>query len=204
MRLTLTTFLTLDGVMQAPGAPEEDQRGGFPHGGWQFPYADEILNRTGDWFASADAFLLGRTTYEIFASYWPTVTDPDNPVASRLNALPKYVATTTLDTVHWHNSTIINGDILSEIATLKAKPGNELQVHGSGRLAQTLMAHDLIDEYRLLIYPVVLGTGRRLFETPQSAALRLVDATTGSSGVILARYEPAGKPTYGSFAADEG
>ena len=202
MRLTLTTFVTLDGVMQAPGGPEEDPTEGFTQGGWSFPYADQDFGRfVVGWFANADAFLLGRRTYEIFAGYWPLQTDEDDPVAGPLNRLPKYVVSTTLDSLAWDNSTLISGNVAEEVAKLKAQPGNELQVHGSGRLAQTLMAHDLVDEYRLFVYPVVLGDGRRLFgERKSGAALRLLDAQTTGTGVVVLTYEPAGPAQYGSFA----
>jgi dihydrofolate reductase len=204
MRLTLTTFLTLDGIMQGPGSPEEDPSGGFDQGGWLVPYADEGMGRFVDeTFAAADAFLLGRRTYEIFAAFWPQVTDEANPVATKLNTLPKYVASTTLDTLGWEGSTLLRGDVAEEVAELKRQPGNELQVHGSGHLAQTLMEHQLIDEYRLLIYPVVLGAGKRLFRdgvTP--AALRLTHTRSTDSGIAIHVYEPTGKPTYGSFALE--
>lgn len=205
MRLTLHTFLTLDGVMQAPGAPDEDRDDRFSHGGWSFPYADQDFGEAmAGWFAHADAFLLGRKTYEIFSGYWPKVTDPDDPIASRLNALPKYVASTTLASVDWHNSSLLGGDLAAEVAGLKARPGDELQVHGSGGLAQTLIDHDLVDEYRLLYYPVHLGSGRKLFrDGAKPAALRLTHSSTTSTGVIIATYEPAGPPRYGSFALDE-
>jgi dihydrofolate reductase len=202
MRLTLTTFLTLDGVMQAPGGPNEDPQGGFPHGGWQVPYVDDDMMRAiADWFGNADAFLLGRRTYEIFAAHWPRITDEKDAIAHRLNTLPKYVASATLDDVSWHNSSLIR-DVPSEVAELKRRPGNELQVHGSGRLAQTLMRHELIDEYRLLISPVVLGSGQRLFVEPRPAALRLLDTRTTKSGAVVATYQPAGAPSYGSFELD--
>ncbi len=205
MRLTLHTFVTLDGVMQAPGGPDEDRDGGFTHGGWSFPYGDEDFGTAVmGWFANADAFLLGRKTYEIFAGHWPHVTDPDDPVASKLNALPKYVASTTLNAVTWNNSSLLGSDVAAEVAKLKEQPGNELQVHGSGQLAHTLIEHDLVDEYRILTFPVHLGSGKKLFrDGATAAALRLVSATTTSTGVIIATYQPAGPATYGSYALDD-
>ena len=205
MKLTVTTFLTLDGVMQAPGGPEEDPRDGFEHGGWSFPYADEDFGRlvTG-WFSQADAFLLGRRTYEIFAAFWPLVTEEADPVASRLNTLPKYVASRTLETVSWQGAELLRGDVPKQVARLKEQPGRELQVHGSGDLLQTLMAHDLVDEYRLFVYPVVLGSGRRLFnEGTPPRSLGLVDATTTSTGVVVATYEPGGPVVTGSFTVED-
>ncbi len=205
MRLTLHTFLTLDGVLQAPGGPQEDTGGGFEHGGWSFPYGDEDFGTamTG-WFENADAFLLGRKTYEIFNSHWPHVTDEGDPIASKLNSLPKYVASTTLGSVSWNNSSLLGGDVVAEVAKLKERPGNELQVHGSGALAHTLIDADLIDEYRLLCFPVHLGTGKKLFrDGARAASLRLLDAATTSTGVIIARYEPAGPVRHGSYALDE-
>jgi dihydrofolate reductase len=204
MRLTLHTFLTLDGVLQAPGGPQEDTDGGFEHGGWSFPYGDQDFGTamTG-WFENADAFLLGRKTYEIFNSHWPHVTDESDPIASKLNSLPKYVASTTLGSVSWNNSSLLGGDVVAEVAKLKERPGNELQVHGSGALAHTLIDADLIDEYRLLYFPVHLGTGKKLFrDGAKAASLRLLDATTTSTGVIIARYEPAGPVRHGSYALD--
>ncbi|HEY5988905.1 MAG TPA: dihydrofolate reductase family protein [Streptosporangiaceae bacterium] len=205
MRLTLHTFLTLDGVMQAPGGPREDPDGNFEHGGWSFPYGDQDFGAAIDgWFAQASAFLLGRKTYEIFSGHWPRVTDPGDPVASKLNALPKYVASTTLGSLDWHNSSLLGGDVATEVGKLKDRPGNELQVHGSGGLAQTLIEHDLIDEYRLLIFPVHLGAGKKLFrDGAKAASLRLTGSTTTGAGVIIATYEPAGPARYGSYALEE-
>jgi dihydrofolate reductase len=192
MQLTLTTFLSLDGVMQGPGGPTEDPSGGFKQGGWMVPYADEAMGRfVTDWFAAADAFLLGRTTYEIMAAYWPQVTD-DDEVAGRLNSLPKHVASRTLDKVTWNNSTLIKGDLVAEIMQLKAKAGQELQIHGSGKLAQTLIRHGLIDEYRLWFHPVVLGSGKRLFPEGQPAVrLKLIETKVTGVGVVIHVYQPS-------------
>jgi dihydrofolate reductase len=205
MKLTVTTFLTVDGVMQGPGGPEEDPSHDFDLGGWLVPYADDDMGRAVvEWFATADAFLLGRRTYEIFEAYWPLVTDEHDPVAVALNTLPKYVASTTLERVEWHNSTLIDKDIVAAVTELKSRPGRDLQVHGSGDLAQTLIEHDLVDEYRLFIYPVVLGRGKRLFAGGTvPAALRLVDVKTTAAGVAVHTYERAGRPTFGTFAADQ-
>jgi dihydrofolate reductase len=198
MDLTLTTFLSLDGVMQSPGGPEEDPSGGFTQGGWLVPYADQDMGTfVSEWFGKAGAFLLGRRTYEIFKSYWPRQTDPNDPVASRLNSLPKYVVSTTLERADWEPTSIVSGNVVEEVAKLKQQPGGELQVHGSGALARTLIDNGLVDEYRLWVYPVVLGQGRRLFSdgvTP--TALSLVETRTTSTGVAVHVYRPAGKPTY--------
>ena len=192
MQLTLTTFLSLDGVMQGPGGPAEDPSGGFKQGGWMVPYADEAMDRfVTDWFAAADAFLLGRTTYEIMAGYWPQVTDDE--VARKLNGLPKYVVSRTLDKVMWNNSTQIKGEPVEEVIRLKGEAGRELQVHGSGKLAQTLIRHGLIDEYRLWFHPVVLGRGKRLFAEGQPPiALKLIETKTTGTGVVIHVYQPAG------------
>jgi dihydrofolate reductase len=205
MRLTLTMFVTLDGVVQAPGGPEEDPSGGFEYGGWLVPYAEnDMLEAMAGFFAEADAFLLGRRTYEIFAAFWPDVTDPDDPIASRLNGLPKCIASRTLEEVSWKGSELLKGDVAAEVAKLKRRPGRELQVHGSGGLAQTLIQHDLVDEYRLLTYPVVLGKGKRLFaDGAKPAALNLVDHKSTNAGVSIDVYTPIGEPTYGSFDLDD-
>jgi dihydrofolate reductase len=204
-KLTLTTFLTLDGVMQAPGGPNEDQSGNFQHGGWLVPYVDDVMFRiVGHRFGNADAFVLGRKTYQIFAAYWPRITDPADPVASALNRLPKYVASKTLQKTEWHNSSLIRGDLAEQVAELKRRYPREIQIHGSGDLAQTLIARDLVDEYHLWLYPVILGTGKRLFASGTvPAALTLAETTTTSTGVVVSIYRRAGKPTYGSFELDQ-
>jgi dihydrofolate reductase len=205
MRLTVTTFITLDGVYQAPGGPSEDDEGGFRHGGWSFPYADADFGAAMvGWFTKADAFLLGRKTYDIFAGHWPKVTDPADPIASRLNALPKYVVSGSRREFSWQNSRLVTGDVPAEVARLKQLPGDELQVHGSGNLVHTLIRHGLVDEYRLLVYPVLLGSGKRLFPDGDiGAALRLVDSRATGTGVQIMTYEPAGPAQYGSFAMEE-
>jgi dihydrofolate reductase len=199
MRLTLTQFVTLDGVYQGPGGPNEDRSGDFCHGGWLVPFFDDALGRYMiGVFDEVDAFVLGRKTYEIFAASWPKATDPDDPIAGRLNALPKYVASRTLTRADWHNSTVLGGDVVAEVAELKEKPGRELQIHGSGALSQTLFDAGLIDTIRLIVFPVVLGSGKRLFaegRTPSS--FRLADVASTPSGVTMHTLEPAGPPEYG-------
>lgn len=204
-KLIITTFLSIDGVMQAPGAPDEDRSGGFAHGGWMVPYADEDLGRlVTAWTERASAFLLGRGTYEIFAAHWPRVTDPQDAIARALNGLPKYVASTTLKTAEWHNTTMIRGEVVEAVRTLKGAGTGEVQVHGSPGLAQTLIASDLVDEYRLWIHPVVLGSGKRLFGAGAlPAALRLGATKTTSTGVVVHTYERADALRYGSFSVDE-
>jgi dihydrofolate reductase len=198
--LTLTTFLTLDGVMQAPGGPSEDPSGGFPYGGWVFPYADADFGATmSEIFSKVDAFLLGRITYDIFAAYWPKVTDPGDLVAGKLNALPKYVASRTRSTFGWNGASHVR-DVAAEVPALKQRFSREVQVHGSCGLAQTLIQKDLIDEYRLLTFPVVLGIGKRLFGTGAvPTSLALVSSHTTGAGVVVSVYRRAGGLTTGSF-----
>jgi dihydrofolate reductase len=207
MKLTVTTFQTLDGVMQAPGGPQEDPSGGFEHGGWLVPYADpEMETFMSETFAPADAFLLGRFTYETFAGHWPKVEDADDPVAAPLNALPKHVASRTLrdEDLTWAGSSLLGDDVPARVAELKASPGGELQVHGSAGLVQTLLRHGLVDELRLLTFPVVLGTGKRLFgDGAVPAAMRLIESRTTSAGTVIAVYTFEGSPSYGSFALED-
>ena len=200
MRLTASTFVTLDGVIQSPGAPEEDPAHGFDLGGWLPPHFDD---QAGQYMANvldqADAFLLGRFTYETFAGYWPNVTDPDNAAGVALNKLPKYVVTSTLKDLTWNRSQPITGDVAKEVTELKRQPGRELQIHGSAALIHYLTDHGLIDAYRILTFPVVLGRGKRLFPdgvTP--TGLELTDIQTTGSGVVMQTYTTAGKPTFGT------
>lgn len=206
-KLTLTTFLSLDGVMQGPGGPDEDRRDGFEFGGWVVPYVDEgMMAFVEELFGRSAAFLLGRRTYDIFAAYWPQVTDPDDPVASRLNALPKYVVSTTLGRQPaWEHTTVVSTDVAAEVARIKERTeGGELQIHGSGTLAASLMDHGLIDEYNLLVYPVFLGHGQRLFpDGGLPTAFELTGSRTTASGVAIHTYRPTGRPEFGSIPAEE-
>jgi len=206
VKLTLTTFLTLDGVMQAPGGPQEDPSGDFPDGGWLVPFADQRMGEiVAEQFSDVDAFLLGRGTYQIFAGFWPQVTDPGDVVAAALNRCPKYVVSTTLRTADWTGTTIIGADVVTRIRQLKEQPGGELQVHGSRGLAQTLIRHRLIDEYRLWVFPVVLGRGKRLFgEGTVPTALERVDTRFTTTGVAVHTYHPVERPRHGAFAVSEG
>ena len=201
--LVVNTFVTLDGVMQAPGGPEEDQDGGFDHGGWSVGYWDDAMSEwMGQVMGKPFDLLLGRKTYEIFAAYWPN--NPDVPGAEQLNSARKYVASRTLDTVGWANSTLLEGDVPEAVATLKEADGPEIQVHGSSDLLQTLLEHDLIDELSVLIFPAVLGTGKRLFgDGAVPAGLTLTESATASTGVVMARYKREGEIRYGSFASEE-
>jgi dihydrofolate reductase len=201
-KLIVNAFLTFDGVMQAPGGPDEDHEGGFEHGGWQFPYADETMGKLiVDGIADASAFLLGRKTYEIFAGHWPKFTDPNDPIAAALNARPKYVASRTLERVTWNNSRLIRGDLVTELQKLRAEPGTGVHTWGSTNLLQTLLAHDLVDELRTWVHPVILATGKRLFrEGTRPAALELVESVISGKGTAYLRYRRAGKPTYGRMS----
>ncbi len=201
MRLTLMEFLTVDGVSQGPGSPDEDTSDGFTQGGWFVPHLEEeFLRLIVEWIKEADAFLFGRRTYENFARDWPPVTDPNDPVAGALNGLPKYVASQTLTRAEWAPTTILSGDVPGQVAALKQRPGRELQIHGSARLAQSLQAAGLIDELRLVIAPVVVGHGRRLFPPGGApAGLRLLRTETTPGGLAVHVYEAAGPPKYETY-----
>jgi dihydrofolate reductase len=199
-KLIVNTFMSLDGVMQSPGGPDEDPTGGFEHGGWGANYFDdEMMARVAE--SAPYELLLGRGTYEIFAAHWPY---DEGPIADQLNGTRKYVASRTLDRVDWDNSTLIDGDVADYVRRLKEEDGPEIQVHGSPGLIQTLLAHDLIDELRVWIFPLVLGNGKRLFgDGTVPGALKLVDSAVSKTGVTINVYEPAGDIDTGSFEFDE-
>ena len=202
-KLSVNTFLTLDGVMQAPGGPEEDPEGGFTLGGWSVNYWDDKMGQLMDEVMSRPFdLLLGRKTYEIFAAYWPHASEEQG--AKPLNDATKYVASRTLESLDWNPSVLIKGEAAEGVADLKKEEGPELQVHGSGNLIQTLLRHGLVDEFRLWTFPVVVGPGKRLFaDGVVPAGLKLVDSQLSSTGVTIATYEPAGEIVTGSFALDE-
>jgi dihydrofolate reductase len=201
-RLIVSTFLTLDGVMQAPGGPGEDDSGGFAHGGWSVNYWDQRMNEVmGKAMSAPFDLVLGRKTYDIFAAHWPRV--PDEQGGGPLNNATKYVASRTNPDLAWRNSVLIEGDAAAGIADLKAGDGPELQVHGSGDLIQTLLRHRLVDEFRLWVFPVVLGWGKRLFgDGAIPAGLTLLDSTVSTTGVVIGTYAPAGELVTGSFALE--
>lgn len=201
-KLNILTFVTLDGIMQAPGGPEEDTMGGFKHGGWAFGYWDSIMDSVMDeQMGMPFDLLLGRKTYEIFAAYWPHAVDV--PGADTLNSAKKYVVTKTLTKLDWNNSTVINGNIPEEVRKLKNQEGPELQVHGSSELIQTLLKHDLVDEFRLKIFPVTIGNGKKLFgDGTIPASFKLIQSRVSTTGVIAASYVRDGGIKTGSFALD--
>lgn len=202
-KLIVNTFLTLDGVMQAPGGPEEDPSGGFAHGGWSVNYWDDQMGQIMDeTMGKPFDLVLGRKTYEIFAAYWPHATEEQG--AKPLNDATKHVASRTLRSLDWSKSVLIQGDVGEGIAALKQQDGPELQVHGSANLIQTLMRRNLIDEYHLWTFPVVVGPGKRLFaDGTVPSGLNLVDNKVSTTGVVIATYVPAGDVVTGSFALDE-
>jgi len=199
MKLTTNTQVSVDGVVQGNGGPEEeDLRRGFERGGWARPLFDnEALTFVNEFYQRADAFLFGRRTYELFAGYWGVREDLENPIVGALNTRPKYVASNTLTDPQWANTTVLSGDVATAIRELKAKPGGELQVHGSGTLTRWLLANNLVDEIALLVCPVVVGQGTRLFpDTGPDIALDLVDSRAFPKGITLQVYRPAGRPQY--------
>ena len=199
-KLVVNTFMSLDGVMQSPGGPDEDPTGGFAYGGWGANYVDdEMMGRVSE--SGPYELLLGRGTYEIFAAHWPY---DEGPIADQLNSTRKHVASRTLDSVDWNNSTLITGDVAEYVAELKRQDGPEIQVHGSVGLIQTLLEHDLIDEYRLWIFPLVLGKGKRFFGAGTiPGGMKLVDSAVSKTGVTINTYERAGDIDLGSFEFDE-
>jgi len=205
MRLTLHTFLTIDGVMQGPGGVEEDSSDGFERGGWLVPYADQDMGEiVNSWFEKTEAILLGRTTYAVMFPFWSQVSDPKDLVAAKLNGLPKYVASTTLRDPEWQHTTVLNGDLLDQVRELKQRPGGELQVHGSCELARALHAAGLVDEYRLLVFPVVVGAGKRLFtDDAPASGFSVVDSRITAAGASYTALTPTAFAS-GSFSVVDG
>ena len=201
--LVVTTFLTLDGVMQAPGGPGEDPSGGFSYEGWLVPHFDEALGRQmNEWFVPAQDFLLGRTTYEIFYASWPKMIS-DDPVSQGLNFKKKYVASRTLTSVEWDTAELIQGDVGDAVRKLKAEDGGELQVHGSAGLIQTLLKEDLVDELRVIVFPVTLGEGKRLFgDGTIPRTWRLTSHNTTSTGALILTYERVGEVETGTVGPE--
>ena len=201
-KLIVSTFLTLDGVMQAPGGPGEDDSDGFGHGGWSVNYWDEQMGQVmGEAMSAPFDLVLGRKTYDIFAAYWPHA--PEEAGAKPLNEATKYVASRGHPTLEWNRSVLIEGDAAEGIAALKQSDGPELQVHGSGNLIQALLRHRLIDQYRLWVFPLVIGSGKRLFaDGTIPSGLKLVNSKVSTTGVVIGTYEPAGEIVTGSFALD--
>jgi dihydrofolate reductase len=187
--LVVIEFLSLDGVMQSLGGPDEDTEGGFRHGGWSQPYMDDVLMSSSlQGIRSTDAYLFGRRTYEKFIAYWPTQPD-ENPMAAHLNATPKYVASRTLDRVDWRNAQLLQGAVPDAVRGLKTQDGGSIAVLGSGALVKTLFEHDLVDELRLFVHPLIIGSGKRLFPaSPEMRPLELVDVQPTTTGVLLIRY----------------
>jgi dihydrofolate reductase len=208
MKLTVQTFLTLDGVMQAPGGSEEDPSDAFTHGGWQAPFPDPAIGEfITELNSRASAFLLGRRTFDIFRGYWPDQTDPADPIATAINSLPKYVVSKSLSEAdamwrgeHPDTARLMTGDVVAAVQALKDEPGDELQIWGSSNLLQTLLQHELVDRFRLMTYPLVIGSGRRLFnEGIAPATMRPIDVTVTELGIVIGTYEPAGPVRHGQM-----
>ncbi|WP_248961455.1 dihydrofolate reductase family protein [Sphaerisporangium perillae] len=204
-KLMVMAFMSLDGVVQAPGGRDEDLDGGFEHGGWAVPHFDGgLIEHMTALTGRAGALLLGRRTYEGFAATWPLAQAGD-PIGARMNGLPKYVASRTLDSVSWQNSTLLTGDVAEAVGELKRGEGDEIQVHGSGRLVQTLLANDLVEEFHLLTFPVLIGSGKRLFaEGTIPGHLKPTGTTTSSTGVVVSTYARDGKLQYGAMGPETG
>jgi len=203
-KLVVGTFISLDGVMQAPGGPDEDRDGGFEHGGWVVPFIGaEFMAQVGAEVEALGALLLGRKTYDVFAASWPLRGEED-PIAVKFNSVPKYVASRTLDKAEWNNSTVLTGDLATAVAELKRQPGEgEIQVSGSGELVQTLLRHDLVDEYRVKVFPALIGSGKRLFgDGTLPRGLTLVESTTTADGVTMSTYARAGELRTGFYGAE--
>jgi dihydrofolate reductase len=194
MKIAITEFVTLDGVSQGPGSPTEDTSDGFTRGGWLVPHLDQqFVRRASEWLDLADGLLLGRRTYDAFARDWPRITDPDDPFTERMNSLPKYVVTNAPIEPSWNPTTVLNGDPVRSVAALKARPGGELQIHGSARLACSLLSAGLVDTLRLVVAPTIVGTGRRLLTHPSDGVgLRLLEHDVTTTGLLLLEYETAG------------
>lgn len=204
-KLKVMTFVSLDGVVQGPGGPDEDRDGGFDQGGWAVPHFDkELIDLIAERTSQADALLLGRKTYDIFAATWPLAED-DDPIGAKLNSMPKFVASRTLDSVSWQGSTLLTGDVAEAVAKLKQEDGDEIQVHGSGGLVQTLIRHDLVDEFHLMVFPVLIGSGKRLFgDGTIPAGLTLIDSQTSNTGVLVCGYVRDGKLEHGAMGPETG
>lgn len=204
-KLVITQFMTLDGVVQAPGGPTEDRSGRFIHGGWSVTYWDEMMGKLmGDFMTPPFDLLLGHFTYKIFAGHWPKITG-DDPLAAKLNSVKKYVVSRKRLKLEWNNSQQVTGNVVNAIKNLKAQDGPEIQVHGSGNLAQTLIKNGLVDEFQIFIFPVTIGKGKRLFaEGTRPEGFKLLESKVSTTGVIIARYAPAGALKTGSFQLDEG
>lgn len=207
-KIVVAAFVSLDGVMQAPGGPEEDRTGGFAHGGWVAGYFDEVVGGAmGELFSRPYELLLGRRTYDIFAAHWPRITDPkaeDFAIAEQFNRIRKHVATHRPESLSWHNSVALGADPIARLRELKQEEGPDLLTQGSSELVHALFAHDVVDEVRVLTFPIVLGEGKRLFDRGSKAVgLRLSSSKTSPNGVVVASYERAGEVKTGSFALDE-
>jgi dihydrofolate reductase len=201
MKITLTEFVTLDGVSQGPGSPTEDTSDRFTRGGWLVPHIDALfVERASEWLDLADGLLLGRRTYEAFARDWPQITDPNDPFTERMNSLPKYVVSNTLANGTWNPTTVLRGDPAQTVAALKAQPGRELQIHGSARLGNALLSAGLVDTLRLVVAPTVIGSGRRLLAHPtEPVGLRLVRHDVTATGLLLLEYETTGTAPIGTY-----